>query len=423
MSMQMQKHLHHATLPARRRGFLHACCHVVDDRGKLDPATGEVAGKGPTLLAEAFRLRAAPVRLVVPSTALPAIALRQRGCLHIVITRQTYKSAMEATPRAGSFICYSAWRTGCDKAVLASPAIAVARDTAHCRVCCRSVRPVTASSGITHALGWTCSACGRTGCDDTQRYVCEGASCGRTVCAGCFSGGSSGGSSNNDPSSNISNNNSSNSDNNNSNSSNSTAAGGPAVLRGTAAYVAMGQRADKFADLLANRLALHVIRRGVARDKHNCAALMGVASNLRRFAADAVRRGLFIDNPSHATQTSNLLNMAAFQTMSGELLRKKGSYLFGDPVENKVVRSGKVAGVVATHGTRLKQHHVGSKAQSSVFYQMYPDASVLVREIVWLCGGAVSERASGCVSASSVVKGDRPHRVQSGCVRCGLCSV
>jgi hypothetical protein len=116
----------------------------------------------------------------------------------------------------------------------------------------------------------------------------------------------------------------------------------------------MGQRADKFADLLANRLALHVIRRGVARDKHNCAALMGVASNLRRFAADAVRRGLFIDNPSHATQTSNLLNMAAFQTMSGELLRKKGSYLFGDPVENKVVRSGKVAGVVATHGTRLK---------------------------------------------------------------------
>ena len=194
-------------------------------------------------------------------------------------------------------------------------------------------------------------------------------------------------------------------------------------MRGTAAYVAMGQRADKFADLLANRLALHVIRRGVARDKHNCAALMGVAINLRRFAADAVRRGLFIDNPSHATQTSNLLNMAAFQTMSGELLRKKGSYLFGDPVENKVVRSGKVAGVVATHGTRLKQHHVGSKAQSSVFYQMYPDASVLVREIVWLCGGAVSERASGCVSASSVVKGDRPHRVQSGCVRRGLCSV
>jgi hypothetical protein len=115
----------------------------------------------------------------------------------------------------------------------------------------------------------------------------------------------------------------------------------------------MGQRADKFADLLANRLALHVIRRGVARDKHNCAALMGVASNLRRFAADAVRRGLFIDNPSHATQTSNLLNMAAFQTMSG-LLRKKGSYLFGDRVETKVVRSGKVAGVVATHGTRLK---------------------------------------------------------------------
>ena len=341
MSMQMQQHLHHATLPARRRGFLHACCHVVDDRGKLDPATGEVAGKGPTLLAEAFRLRAAPVRLVVPSTALPAIALRQRGCLHIVITRQTYKSAMEATPRAGSFICYSAWRTGCDKAVLASPAIAVARDTAHCRVCCRSVRPVTASSGITHALGWTCSACGRTGCDDTQRYVCEGASCGRTVCAGCFSGGSSG-------------NNNNNNNNNSSNNSNSTAAGGPAVLRGTAAYVAMGQRADKFADLLANRLALHVIRRGVARDKHNCAFLMGVAINLRRFAADAVRWGLFIDNPSHATQTSNLLNMAAFQTMSGELLRKKGSYLFGDRVENKVVRTGKVAGVVATHGTRLK---------------------------------------------------------------------
>ena len=255
------------------------------------------------------------------------------------------------------------WRAGCDKAVLASPAIAVARDTAHCLVCCRSVRPVTASGGITHALGWTCSACGRTGSDDTQRYVCEGTSCGRTVCAGCFSGGSSG----------------NNNNNNNSNNSNSTAAGGPAVLRGTAAYVAMGQRADKFADLLANRLALHVIRRGVARDKHNCAALMGVAINLRRFAADAVRRGLFIDSPSHATQTTNLLNMAAFQTMSGELLRKKGSYLFGDRVENKVVRSGKVAGKVATHGTRLKQHHVGSKAQSSAFYQMYPDASVLVR--------------------------------------------
>ena len=169
MSMQMQQHLHHATLPARRRGFLNGCCRVVDGRGKLDPATGEVAGKGPTLLAEAFRLRTAPVRLVLPSTALPAIALRQRGCLHIVITRQTYKSAMEATPRAGSFICYSAWRAGCDKAVLASPAIAVARDTAHCLVCCRSVRPVTASGGITHALGWTCSACGRTGSDDTQR--------------------------------------------------------------------------------------------------------------------------------------------------------------------------------------------------------------------------------------------------------------
>ena len=103
--------------------------------------------------------------------------------------------------------------------------------------------------------------------------------------------------------------------------------------------------------------------------------------------------------------------MAAFQTMSG-LLRKKGSYLFGDRVETKVVRSGKVAGVVVTHGTRLRQHHVGSKAQSTVFYQMYPDASVLVREIVWVCGGAVSERASGCVSASSVAKGDRPHRAQ-----------
>jgi hypothetical protein len=121
-------------------------------------------------------------------------------------------------------------------------------------------------------------------------------------------------------------------------------------------------------------------------------------------------------------QISNLLNMAAFQTMSG-LLRKKGSYLFGDRVETKVVRSGKVAGVVATHGTRQKQHHAGSKAQSSVFYQMYPDASALVREIVWLCGGAVSERASGCVSASSVAKGDRPHRAQPGCVRRGLYSV
>jgi hypothetical protein len=41
--------------------------------------------------------------------------------------------------------------------------------------------------------------------------------------------------------------------------------------------------------------------------------------------------------------------------MSGELLRKKGSYLFGDRVENKVVRSGKVAGKVATPETASRR--------------------------------------------------------------------
>jgi hypothetical protein len=87
--------------------------------------------------------------------------------------------------------------------------------------------------------------------------------------------------------------------------------------------------------------------------------------------------------------------MAAFQTMSGELLRKKGSYLFGDPVENKVVRSGKV--VRCGHARDAPEAASrGSKAQSSVFYQMYPDATVPVREIVWLCGGGVVLSLDAC---------------------------